>query len=97
MPGKLDPKALPKWQRIRGGSDPQPGDERGQWMRESLVRMNNDFTAAMQRAIADGRERLRGIPNESRAPPCDRYWSSAPVATAPKLPNAANKSKPSRR
>jgi hypothetical protein len=52
---------LPKWANIYG-SDPQPGDERfGTWPRETLLRMDADFTAALIVAIRSGRERAEAI------------------------------------
>jgi len=46
--------------RAGGGAttEPQPGDEVPTWTREQLVRMNDRFVAAMERAIAAGKERM---------------------------------------
>ena len=60
MPRKLK-QELPKWANIYG-PDPRPGDERfGTWPRETLLRMDADFTAALIVAIRSGErsERVR--------------------------------------
>ena len=54
-------RELPKWANIYG-SDPQPGDERfGPWPRETLLKMDADFIAALIVAIRSGRERAEAI------------------------------------
>ena len=61
MPRKLK-QELPKWTNIYG-PDPRPGDERfGTWPRETLLRMDADFTAALIVAIRrSGRESAEAI------------------------------------
>ena len=54
-------RELPKWADLYG-SDPQPGDERfGPWPRETLLKMDADFRAALIVAIRSRRERAEAI------------------------------------
>jgi hypothetical protein len=75
--GNLIPQGKPH----RGGLQPRPGDERfGDYTRERLLQMDNNFATAVEQALARGKERPPPALRPARPSAC---WPIGTTSTPP--------------
>jgi hypothetical protein len=53
---KRNLRRLPKFDGLRGGAEPVPGDEQATWSRSQLAKMDDRFVRSVERALRRGQE-----------------------------------------